>query len=66
MVDKYQNLQVERDDLMRKWIAETDESKKQIILKTVSEIDKKVLETRLQTISTFKPSLVTHVTQSSF
>lgn len=59
VVGKYQSLQTERDNLMRKWLEETDENKKQEILKTVSQIDKKVLETRLNTISTFKPSLVT-------
>ncbi|HQU84093.1 MAG TPA: TlpA disulfide reductase family protein [Pyrinomonadaceae bacterium] len=56
---KYQNLQNERDGLMRKLIESADGTKQSEILANVKEIDKKVLETRLHTIETFKPSLIT-------
>lgn len=56
---RYQSLQNERDGLMKKWMEETDDNKKSEMLKTVSTIDKKVLATRLETIATFKPSLIT-------
>ncbi len=59
VVGKYRGMQIERDDLMRKWLSEPDENKKQELLKTVDNIDKKVLVTRLDTIATFKPSEVT-------
>jgi thiol-disulfide isomerase/thioredoxin len=57
--NRYQSLEDERNDLMKKWLEETDDNKKSEILKTVSGIDKKVLVMRLDTIATFKPSLVT-------
>ncbi|MEJ7623776.1 MAG: TlpA disulfide reductase family protein [Pyrinomonadaceae bacterium] len=59
VVNRYQSLQTERDALMKKWLGETNENKQREILKTVGMIDKKVLANRLQTIATFKPSLVT-------
>jgi thiol-disulfide isomerase/thioredoxin len=57
--NRYRKLENERNSLMQKWLEETEDNKKQEMLKTVNTIDKKVLETRLQTISTFTPSLVT-------
>lgn len=57
--NRYQSLEDERNVLMKKWLEETDDNKKSEILKTVNGIDKKVLATRLDTIATFKPSLVT-------
>ncbi|MGI8641412.1 MAG: redoxin domain-containing protein [Pyrinomonadaceae bacterium] len=59
VINQYQSLLNERDALMKKWLTEADENKQREILKTVGGIDKKVLANRLQTIATFKPSLVT-------
>lgn len=57
--NRYRSLENERNDLMKKFLEETDKKKQSEMLKTVSAIDKKVLATRLETIAAFKPSLVT-------
>lgn len=59
VLNKYQPLQKERDTLIKKVIAETDGKKQGEMIKQVSEIDKKILAIRINTIATFKPSLVT-------
>ena len=59
VINNYRKLENQRNDLMKRWMEEKDDNKKLEILTSVSAIDKNVLMTRLKTIATFNPSLVT-------